>query len=499
MRTKPMRRGDTMLPVHAFPRVLWAPLGVGLLFRMWAAWVSAGFYAMDCYFHVLHPAWQWLEDPHAPMPSSFRSAVLPLLLHGVMRVARALGAGDGAPLVHASFLAMGLWSLTCVPLAFHLARPHLGERAAVAAAWLCAVQFLMPHVGTRALVECAAAPPVLASLLCLERARSGGARAAAWALGAGAALGMAGLFRMHVVVMLPTLVVMLGLGSANGPGRARLLLALGAGGLSMVLVQGVVDLWTQGGFLVVPFRYIQYQRAFVDSYGVVPFYTLMVFMVGMCVPPLMAAWAQGMWNAARRHPAVSSALILFVGAHSMVGHKEERFMFTVLPLLFILLGAGLVDAWDRRERWRRAAVVLFGVANGAMLLLCTPAFPRRNSIDPLVDAATRKERPVVHGAAVRLPALYLGHGGQVTEHKTTVALLSALTAEPAPHVRVVVSEEQPHPEDAQLRAAGWTCGPPQTWPTDVVDRLLVAINPSHNRSRMPSTVWDCTRAAAPGS
>ncbi|MEW5850974.1 MAG: hypothetical protein AB2A00_19460 [Myxococcota bacterium] len=474
------------------PRPLWAPLVVALVLRLVAALSSAGFYAMDCYFHVLHPAWQWLHDPNAPMPSDFRSAFLPLLLHGVMRLARALGAPDGTAMAHAAFLAMAAWSMLAVPLTWHLARARLGERAATTAAWLTAAQFLMPHIGSRTLVEAAAAPPLLACLLLLERVRAGRGRPLFTSWACGVMLGLAGLFRMHVGVVLPVVMVLLWLTGGDARRRVGLQLALMAGGGCMVLVQGCVDLATQGGFLVVPFRYYAYQRAFVDSYGVAPFYTFLVLFLGLTVPPLVLGYWRGVLDAARAHPAVTWSLVVFVGAHSTVGHKEERFMFTVLPLFFILLGAGLARAWEGAA-WQRWCVRAFVAVNTVLLIPYTVAFPRRNSIDPLRDASVMEPRPAVYGAAVRLPGMYLGWGGRVVENAGTEEMMTSLRGETGNVVRLVVSRAQPAPDVERLREMGWSCGEPREYPSDVMDRVLVMMNPENNRSRMPSTAWDCTR------
>jgi hypothetical protein len=469
-----------------FPRALWWPMVVAALLRVFCALWSPGFAAMDCYFHVLDPAWRWLSEPDAPMPSTFRSAVLPLVLHAVMRVARTLGVPDGAPLVNAAFVFLGLLAVTNVPLTYHLARARLSERAALAAAWLVAVQFLMPHTTSRALVECVASPPVVACLLCVERGRIS-AHPARWALACGLLLGSAGLVRLHVGVLLPVLLVWWW-----QVARTRAVAALVAGGGVMALVQGVVDLVTQGGFLVVPFRYAAYQRNFVNSYGESPWYVFVLMFAALAAPPFLAGYLRAGVAAARRHPTVSVSFVVFLVVHSMVGHKEERFMFTVLPLFFIILGAALADAWDAHG-WRRACVVGFGVLNTAALVLFTLASPRQNALAPLMDVRG-KDAAAVHGAGVRLPQLYAGMNTRVVEHASMAQLLADVQQERGPRVRLLVAKELGAPDQTLLDRQGWRCGGPQEWPPDVLDGLLLAVNPKNNQSRQATTSWDCVRA-----
>ncbi|MBI5496083.1 MAG: glycosyltransferase family 39 protein [Deltaproteobacteria bacterium] len=473
------------------PRQVWWALLAGGLLRLVAAWWCDGYFASDCYFHVLDPAWRWLFEPDAPMPSNFRSAFLPLLLHGVMKAGRAVGMEAPTTLLHLSYTALGAWSLLSVVFTYRLARIHLSEAVSVVAAWLVAVQFMMPHVSTQALVESAAAPPMVAGLWLFERMRTAAHPRVADGVAAGACLGLAALFRFHVGLVFVVAVVL----AARQHNRSRLILSLCAGGVLPALLQGFVDLHTQGGFFVVLFRYVDYQLQWANSYGVMPWHVFLAFFVGLTFPPLTAAIWRGMLDAARGMVTLTSALVVFAVVHSLVGHKEERFMFTVLPLFMVLLAAGLVDAWDSGARWRRAGVLMFAVGNAVLLGVFTLADPRRNVNEPLKELASQQPPAAVLGlgVGVRLAPLYAGWGAQVMEAFADEELFQKKWREElrGDQVRVVLGASHVNVAIPE----GWTCSEGREFAGDHLDRFLILVNPQANRSRAPTRVRDCVRSA----
>ena len=52
----------SMNPASVFRHPLAAPLLVGLVLRVVAAWTGYGIFASDDYTHVIEMAWRWLEE-----------------------------------------------------------------------------------------------------------------------------------------------------------------------------------------------------------------------------------------------------------------------------------------------------------------------------------------------------------------------------------------------------------------------------------------------------
>jgi len=199
-----------------------------------------------------------------------------------------------------------------------------------------------------------------------------------------------------------------------------------------------------------------------------------------------------LWTAARAHVLVSVPLVSFLVVHSLVAHKEDRYMLPVLPLLALLLGVAMQQAWNG-ARWERANVVLWWTLNTAWGGLLTLSDEFVNMTHPLVDVANDKDILVLGVGALKLPAMYGNSDSRVRHADEEDLLLPLLPEPPPPRVRwIALGPPTPH-VTAWLETHGYRCQEPRRVPSGAWDRLLYAVNPSHNGRRAPSTVVDCTR------
>jgi phosphatidylinositol glycan class B len=101
-----------------------------------------------------------------------------------------------------------------------------------------------------------------------------------------------------------------------------------------------------------------------------PYYLETSTAVLFHISPLMLVLPVVGW---RRAPAVALATVLFAAAHSAIGHKEERFIWPELPLVFLLTAHGLQDVFSRfanpSGNVARALVVALTFAYGVPLRL----------------------------------------------------------------------------------------------------------------------------------
>lgn len=143
--------------------------------------------------------------------------------------------------------------------------------------------------------------------------------------------------------------------------RARLIPWLVLGGLAPVAVFGLVDLVTWGRFLGSYIGYVEFNlvRGQAAIFGTSPWTGYLSRLaerapIGLPLLLLVAlAGARATW------PFLLSAVAL-VAALSTQGHKEERFIVAVWPLVLIA-AAGVAGAWlaaPRRWAWLRALPVV---------------------------------------------------------------------------------------------------------------------------------------------
>lgn len=493
-------RGRAWIGAHP----LAAPLLAGVGVRVVAAIVAVGFHARDDYFHVLEPALRWLADPsydwdHSDAPGAgIRSHLVPAAVWWLLRLWRWLGVHDPTTALRLLGLVCGAYSLLVIPAVFLLARRLLSERGAVIATWLAAVHFAMPYAGTRLLIEAMAMPPlVFAVWLATYPHRR-------HLFGAGLLLALACWLRFQVVAAGAGLVLAVAV-SGFAVGRfqdvARRLTAITAGALCGVAAQGLFDLHTTGGFLLPMLRNIavnldpdpRLSRSSAVAY-------LGIWLL-LTVPPATLVVVPALVQAGRRLPLVAWPFLSFVLLHSLVPHKEERFMLPVLPLFLVLLAAAPSAlataggrAWEVVKRGWPASRRLLVVIHVLLLGISITAQSQANLKDAMLalrdDGGARgvvSMGPELQAYFLDRPELVLA-GGEVDA--VWLARTLRRVADQPPNRFLAFAPDRMKAE-ILLLGFGLQCEAAEEISGWWLDRLLYRLNPARNRRRSPVLLWRC--------
>ncbi len=475
---------------------------VGLVLRIAAALGGYGPFASDDYRYVLAPAWRWLTQPAAAYGSVIRSPLLARAVWGLFELGEALGLRDPAWLVRFAYVGLGLWSLTAIPGVHRLTRRRLGDNAAMWAAYLTAASALMPRIATRALIEVVAIPFLVWGLVLVDEARtvaSAQPRAkdervlAHLALQGGILLGLATLVRFQLGLVLLCAAVILvwpPRGVGGRPWAWRALLAFGIGAAVALPLQALLDISIDRLPLATPWSYVTFNFHGAAQFGTSPWYTYLLQLVVYTAPPATLVLARPLTRSLQRHVLVSVTLVAFILFHSLIGHKEDRFLFPVLPLLFVGLGAALAETWSG-ARWQRFGARFFVVVNALALIGLTLSDGQRNLTTPLREVARAgKPTRLVTVGWRDLPTMYLGRDVTVVRVQDAAALLEHVSRAAAP--THILWRHAPEPVVAeQLRVRGVLCDAGEAFAGDVGDRLLVALNAHRNARRLPTTLVRC--------
>ena len=350
------------------------------LLRVIAAF-QPGFHHPDAIYQYLEPAhrlltgdgvvtWEWRVG--------MRSWLLPLLLAGPMALGEALGPAGPWP-VAMPRLAMGLASLSIVWSAWTLGRRR-SPIAGLLAGFVAATWFECIYFGVQTLAEPVATAAFLPAAVLVTAERPTRRAAAA----AGALLALAILMRPHYAPSAAVLILVAWWPFARRPRddsahrtarRTAHWTALIGGGLAVAAVSACVDLAAGA----VPFGWIvenvrqNIVGGVAATYGVSPpltyakwlFQTWLVWSVPIAIG-LRAGW--------RANPALLIAACVTIGVHSLIGHKEYRFIYLAIVAIVILSAIGWGEMIDRAAtRWSaarvRAAGLAVGVGWGAAALL----------------------------------------------------------------------------------------------------------------------------------
>ena len=385
-------------------------LGLGAAMYAVTALTNLGIVAIDDYASVMRrflPA-QNHSVADIVQASGFRSPV-PVVLHfWLARLGYALGLEHPLNQLRFNLLILGLLAFALMTWAGYALFARYEESARQkhreVFALLLGFYVLAPVAFTRPMIESLAAPWVLAGAAAAALYFRDGGRG--WLLASVGAVTMAAMMRPQagvVFLALPILVAM----------RRRWMdVAVLAAAVTVCFVaSGLADVALGGGFHQSLRTYVRYNLTYSSTFGVTPWYTFVLLFLGLSLPPVFLARYRGMdWRACYQ-PLLPALLMfaVFLAAHSVVPHKEERFVIPALPLFLLLLTPLAVHLLEaRRQRWR---VALFAIANGIGLVLVVTTPPQRNvlGLARWLDQRPGIDTVVMAQDNVLLPAAFIGH------------------------------------------------------------------------------------------
>ena len=290
-----------------------------------------------------------------------RSYVVPGALAAIIAATAPLGGGSTGYLA-AIAVALSLLSLWPIAAAARVAGAACGKNAALLAAVLLAVWFDLVYFAPKALTEVIAGnlllPAVAIGMLAAPNARR-------TVFAASALLATATMIRPHLG---PGAAVAWLWFVARAP-RARGAAAL-LGGALPVLAFGMIDWFTHGQpfeSLLVNVRFNVAEGHSLD-WGWLPKHYYGVYLWRTWTPPVALCFGALWLVSLRRAPLPAVVAVAILGSHSLLGHKEYRFVYPALPLLLLGVAIGAATLVERMHARQRAAAtvavaVLFTVAS----------------------------------------------------------------------------------------------------------------------------------------
>lgn len=272
-----------------------------------------------------------------------RNWILPGLLAGLWQLAALLGVSSSLTLVALARGSVVLASVLAIWLAARLAERLGSVRAALVTALVLAVLPASVVFGYRTLSESVSAPLiVLSALLLLERSPRRAVFAGLW-------ITLATLLRYQNALF--GMVSLLWLLQQRRQREA--LLFAGAGAAALLAGSGLLDWLSWGRPFHSLLAYVDFNllRGGASTFGVEPFWyyaqslwtssgPVLVGLAGLCVLGGLQA------------PMLGAAVLLDVLVHSLIPHKELRFLVPVLPLVGVLVGLGADRLFPQRARAR---------------------------------------------------------------------------------------------------------------------------------------------------
>ncbi len=440
--------------------LFWLTL-IALLPRLVAAFFSGGYFAHDDHFLMIEAAQSWVDgfDYNNWLPWNQGADPKPtghiMLYPGVhyllFKLCAMLGFNDPAGKMLVVRLLHALWSLIVVRVGYRIALRLSTPEVAWRSGLFLALFFFMPFLSVRNLVEMVSIPPLMLASWWLIR--SGAVPTRKDVLVAGMFVGLAIDLRFQTVFF------------GCGAGLALLLhrnvrgaLLFGLGMLiPVVLVQAGVDSVIWGRPFAEMTEYVAYNLEHSTSYFNQPWYNYLLVLAGAFIPPFSLAILFGFFK--RPKPLlIWLAVFSFLFLHSVFPNKQERFIFTIVPLVFVLGYTAWESfregsAWWQRHRslWR-GVLVWTWILNILLLIPLSFSYSKRERVEAMLMLRdTPVKGIIIEDTAEQdppmLPLYYLGQWDIVqqflTDPDTDIrALAEQVPMDRRPNIVLFIGDEE---------------------------------------------------------
>ncbi len=348
----------------------WAGLlSFALALRISLAVGSPNIFFPDEIFQTLEPAhrlvygygvipWEWRLG--------IRSWVFPTFLAGVMRITAWMGSASAGYLLGTTIV-LALVSLTTVWFGYAWAKRASGTPAAVVAALACSFYFGLVYFAPKALCEVVAAHVMLPGLYLGVYGQELGERKRLFL--AGLLCGLAACLRIQLLPAIAFALVFF-----CYPRWRQRTPAVIVGVSAPVLLFGAAD-WITWSY---PWQsFIRYYEANVvrgpgkELTLVQPWYWFLLVLLVLIGPAVLF-----LFHGSRRSPFLAIFCAIIVVSHSVIPHKEVRFIYPILAPAITLAAMGVVDLLAEikrgvrfldNPRWVVAIGVAFLLGSSAML------------------------------------------------------------------------------------------------------------------------------------
>lgn len=319
-----------------------------------------------------------------------------------------------------------LWSLLVVYFAFKIIEKASDKKIATKAGLLLALLWFFPWISVRNLAEVVAIPFLMWAVWLIYKKDKLNvfAKEFFWA---GILLGMAFSIRFQVALFIVGIGIVMIL---RMQWRPILIMAFGFIA-SVFILQGIIDWILWGRPFAEMLVYIQYNIDHSNDYIVSSWYTYLLLIGGILLPPVSLFLFTGFVRIWKKYLLLFLPTFVFLLFHSSFPNKQERFVLTVIPFFIIagVLGWELLvresEFWKRRKSFIKVSWIIFWSLNFIVMPFISTHYSKKARVESMVYLSKYlKSEPDklkydqsyylmvenLNASSTKLPAeFYLGH------------------------------------------------------------------------------------------
>jgi phosphatidylinositol glycan class B len=379
---------------------------VSMIIRFVAAWFSEGFVHPDEVFQSIEMAHFWIYGEYGngnTIPWEFdeiheyggaRSWFFVIILVAIFRFMLLLGATDPLVLFFIARFTLAMFSMMTVIIAYLFGKEIFDERVGLVSAFLCGIWWFFPFWASRTMTDSISSDLLFLSIFLIYKSFKMGNKIKKrflYTFFSGIVLGIAFMLRfpsglmglpLFIFLLIQAIIEIRSDRKASGDKSFKKIMSylmpvigFTFGGILMILTQGILDLVTWGDFLQSPINFFMYNIVEGSSaaHGVAPWYQyfrgfftdfglyylpilLVFFIIGLSFKEKL-----------KTKGFIGTLIIFWIVLFSAIAHKEFRFIFIVLPLIFIFTANGILKFVNLIEK-KPYKQITFGII---LTIFCT--------------------------------------------------------------------------------------------------------------------------------
>jgi len=376
------------------------PLGViiyvGLLIRLIATVFSRGYGWHDDQFLIIEIAQSWVDgiDYYSWLPSadglnppegfSFFYVGLHYLLFSFFNF---VGMFDPQIKMLIVRLLHALWSILIIYYGYKITLKLSNTDNAKLVGWILALFWIFPMISVRNLVEYVSIPLLLGGLWMVINSNKD-SRITYW-LWAGILFGLAFNIRFQTILITGAIGLVI---LFQNKWKETFFLGLGIL-IPIIIFQGGIDYFVWGDPFVQLIEYVNYNLHNAALYIVSPWYTYVLFLLGILIPPISLFLFAGFFHQWRKLTILFFPILLFLVFHSYYPNKQERFIITIMPMLIII---GIIGWQQIKDNYLTGRIlrkiittswVFFWVINFIVMLPVTMMYSKKARVESMTYMA----------------------------------------------------------------------------------------------------------------
>ncbi len=471
-----------------FKRHLWIALILGLIARVITSYLVYGAQSVDDYSHGLLPTLEFFEGKPLDLPL-WRSPLLVWTLIPLGKLGLFLGIDTQFGLIRFILLGLALFSSFGI-WAFHkwsdlklAASPEKNEWLYLVPLYLLSLHFLMTFASTRAFGESLAMTLVLLGFLLMEQKKI------FWGA---LLLGIACLYRFQVGLLAFGFAVFF-VYQKNWRNLGWVVIA----GLVTMTTEGLIDLGYGRWPLETLYNYFYVNKDGAVDHSIQPWYNTWVTLLPIWFLPFSLPLMTQLKKLDPFEKVWIGVILFFVLMHSLIPHKEERFLYPILPLMLILFGRIWARAWGSRFE-KLFFRPVFGTVLIAGLIVATISNSQAGEYEPL-RMAEKLRAPVLiwdYNSVLRISFFRHRLVKPPVDYQEFDRWPSAAELVPLQDRKLFfVTSEQANLDQwpqalSAIQAVGWHCLE-KIRIQSLADRAIYKMNPKYNTRRKPTYLMEC--------